>query len=322
MNKVYLHGDLAEKYGTEFRMDCRNAIDAVRGLACQLKGFREELRGGQYFLFREVGYHQFALEPDALMMNMGRSNLHIVPYVEGAANGSGGKGAGKLILGIALIALTWWYPAGWALDATIFATGGLTWGAAMMGLGIGMALGGLSLLIAPQPKMMTNTTQDSHDSHLFSGNINPSGQNFAIPVAYGRIRVASYPVASQIETNQVDIASGAVLDNMWNSLVAGIDPNVSYGNPPVIIQNSAPAIPSDTTTLWFQGSSSPAYQPHKIVSSAWSNTGTYAAGIWTIGSMRVYIQGTATLSGMTVGDMLIGPSTSPQVWTGAQWVPA
>jgi predicted phage tail protein len=87
-------------------------------------------------------------------------------------------------------------------------------GSALAGMGVmtgvGIALGGLSLLLAPTPKLNTGGG-DTNDSFLFGNNVNPSGQNFAIPIGCGRFRVPGLPIASRIETNQILIGANQTL---------------------------------------------------------------------------------------------------------------
>lgn len=322
MNTLVLHGSLSMQFGSQFRLDCRTAREAVHALCIQLKGFKETVRSGAWLVLREMNGTSMSLDMEGLDLPLHESTIHLMPAVEGASTG---KAAGKIILGIGLIALNFIPGVGVALDATIFGTTGLTWLGLATGMGIGLALGGMAMLIAPTPKLTTSTPNDSasNTSRLFGNNVNPSGQNFPVPIAYGRVRIGAFPVASQIQTNEVNIGTGSVLDNGWTG--AGLDGNVDYGNPPVLTLPSAPAIPTDSATLWLNSASN--FQPNSLSTGTnpwtWHSAGaTYAGGIWTLPSgEHIYVSGQATLVGMQVGDLLVGNAIPNQVWTGTQWVP-
>lgn len=202
MNTVVLHGDLTQ-FGTEFRMAVRSPAEAVRALAVQIKGFRDVLTRGVWVVIREMRNGKLALEEHELMIGMENTRIHIMPYVDGGAK----KGAAKIILGIGLIGLT-------------IATGGFG-GAAFAGLslktagvmiGLGLIFSGAALLMSPTPKI---DDAENSQSFLFSGDINPAGQNFAVPITYGLDRVRPIPVATQIATNQISIGSGQTYNNPY-----------------------------------------------------------------------------------------------------------
>jgi predicted phage tail protein len=204
MNEVILHGELGEKYGTSFRLAVRDAAEAFRALDCQLAGFRQDVRSGRFQVVRQMPNDEFALTPEQFRLGMDNCKLHFLPVIEGAANG---KGVEKVLLGAALIATAWFDPFG---SAAFFGTtigsgaGAMTIGSAVTMLGIGLALGGLSLLIAPSPKVTTNQS-----SNIFSGNTGTTGQNIPIPLVYGGpIRVPCRAVATKVVTNEIKVGYG------------------------------------------------------------------------------------------------------------------
>lgn len=207
-SEIILHGGLRERFGESFKMQVRDPVEAYRALACQLQGFSDEIRSGEFNLIREMPNGTLAITEDMLFLGMDNCKLHFIPSVEGAGN----KGAGKLILGIAMIGASLFIPGSAAFLGMSIQTMGIMTGAAL-------ALGGLALMLTPTPKLSTGEGDDK-DSFLFNGNTNPSGQNFAVPLGFGRFRCPSYPVASVLITNQVSSGStGLAPDSKLTAIV-------------------------------------------------------------------------------------------------------
>lgn len=192
MNQIILHGGLRDKFGESFNVDVRDPAEAFRALASQLEGFREMIRKDEFWLVREMPNGNFAIDEDMLFVGMHNTKIHLIPSIEGANKKKGGI---KLVIGIALIGASLFIPGSTMLIGTLAAqTFGILTGAAI-------ALGGLSLLLTPTPKLNTGE-QDNKDSALYSGTLAATGQNLAVPVGFGTFRVKGIPIATQIVTNQ------------------------------------------------------------------------------------------------------------------------
>lgn len=92
-------------------MAVASAAEAVRALCANFPRFEGELvASGE----RGVGYRVLAgrdaLSLDQLHEPSGQQRITIAPVVSGA----GGNGLGQILLGAALIAVSWWNPMGWA----------------------------------------------------------------------------------------------------------------------------------------------------------------------------------------------------------------
>lgn len=207
MNTVLLHGTLARDFGEEFKVDVRDPAEAFRALSSQLEGFREAWRHGEYHIIREMPNGQLALNEDMLFLGMDNCRLHFLPAIEGSSQK--GKGVAKTVLGVAMIAGSFFIP-GVPLIASLTLRG-VT---AMTGLAL--ALGGASLIIAPSAKMSTGTGDDS--SFLFNGEFNPSGQNFAVPIVCGEWRRKGIPIASELITNEYNVAFGDIYEAPYEGI--------------------------------------------------------------------------------------------------------
>ncbi len=205
MNRIELHGDLA-RFGTGFNMDVGSPLEAFHALDMQLPGFRQPFIDGEYVAVREDEFGKFLCDEEMVCFNMYGTTIHFVPLIGGSGHG---KGAIKTILGVALFVGSMFIAPG-ASFLGISHIAGLGLKGAGMLLGATLALGGASLLLAPQLKMSDTTKNDQ--SFLFGGDPKSDGQDFLVPVTYGKDRVKPHVVSSQIITNQIGVGYGGTYD--------------------------------------------------------------------------------------------------------------
>lgn len=199
MATIKLYGNL-KRFGTAIDLAVEDTAEAIRALCCQLVGFRQALQQGYYKV--RIGKHLVttaSLEKDMLYKLNDNAVVHLTPVIKGAKSG----GIFSAVLGVALIGLAFWNPLGWA---TVGGTGLLA-GAAQMPLMLGaaMLLGGISQMLAPQPKMgSVGTEQEKKQSTSFSNLGNLSTQGRPVPLAYGEILTGSLIISQGIETYNVN----------------------------------------------------------------------------------------------------------------------
>lgn len=184
---VRLYGKLGRMFGREFRLAVNSPAEAVRALAAQLPGFEAHFMSAHK---NGVGFAVFAGE-----RNLDKSELHhpsgddvikFAPVLLGA------KGGGWLnvVLGAALIAVSFVIPAGPILSQI---------SAGVMAAGVGMAIGGVVQLLSPTPRGIGATdSPDNRPSHNFQGPVNTSAQGNSVPVLYGRMIVGSAVISAGI----------------------------------------------------------------------------------------------------------------------------
>jgi predicted phage tail protein len=196
--KVYLVGEVGEKFGAEWDMNAPRIRDVFNLIACQRPGFKQYIRDlAQKGVSFTIQQGSDFLEEKELEFNLSSSDTIITLVPAGA------KGIGKIIVGAVILATV-----GWAVAA---ATGGtaagglvgfLTNGAGaattlsmpgmiVMSLGINLVLGGIQEMLMPEPK----TDRAEQDSYLFSGGVNSVREGQVVPVAYGELRVAGRPIS-------------------------------------------------------------------------------------------------------------------------------
>lgn len=195
MNTIYLHGDMAEKFGGPFRLDVSTPAEAIRAIAVQLDGFEEAIRTHNWQIIRGSLEDADTVDEEGLQLALGHQNeMHLIPMIEGA-----NSGGGMIIVGIILI-------------VAAFFTGGTSlaaWGpmATMMGAaGLGLALGGIVAMTTKVPgtskEQMKNAAEDS-SSFMFDGPVNNSKQGVAVPRGYGRMKIGSIVISAGLYAERI-----------------------------------------------------------------------------------------------------------------------
>jgi predicted phage tail protein len=134
----------------------------------------------------------------------GQQDIKIVPVVAGAGV------AGRIILGVALIALAIAVPglgaaAGAKAAATIFGTGFSSMALSVGMLGVSLVLGGVAQLLTPIPKVPqgAGSDNDPRKTYNFSGIQQTSRQGVPVPCVYGLTLVGSVVISAGTDTVQV-----------------------------------------------------------------------------------------------------------------------
>jgi predicted phage tail protein len=196
MAKVRLLGELGKRFGRHHEFDVSSAAEAIRALCANFPNFERELvSSGE----RGVGYKVLAghdeLNLKALHDPSGKAAITIAPVVSGA----GGDGLGQILLGAALIAVSWWNPMGWA------AAGSFLSQATLYSVGTSMMLGGVAQMIAPTPSASAPTEVNKQPSYTFNGAVNTTAQGHPVPVGYGRMIVGSAVISAGIDVDEIAI---------------------------------------------------------------------------------------------------------------------
>jgi hypothetical protein len=135
-----------------------------------------------------VSVGTYDLELEELHHPAGQQEIKIVPVMAGAG------ATGRIIAGIALVAIGLFVPGIGALGVQI-----------LVGVGASLVLGGVAQLLTPTPKVPTgpDTQNDPRKSYSFSGIQNTSRQGVPVPIVYGETIVGSVVISAGIDTVQV-----------------------------------------------------------------------------------------------------------------------
>lgn len=180
MKTIKLHGILGKKFGQFFKLDVQTAREATHAIACQNAEFK-----------------RFMLESDKLGLKfavfLGRKNItendidnvtdsdviHIVPRIIG----SGGSSfnwlqvvAGAVLVGVGAFTFG-------ATTAT---------GAALIGAGIGMFVGGVAGLFMPTVDMSNQDPDGNKANKGFGSAVTTVSQGNPVPILYGEREIGGF----------------------------------------------------------------------------------------------------------------------------------
>ena len=200
MREIRIYGALAKFLKRRvFRAEVATAAEAVRFLVANFPAVEKHMADQHYRV--SLGERDLALEE--IHDPAGRQVIKIVPVVAGAG------AAGRIVLGVALIALSfvsfgagaWAGIGGWGATAAWTAGGSM----AVFGLGATLVLGGVAQLLTPTPSLSTgsDSNSDPRKSYSFSSIQNTSRQGTPVPICYGETIVGSVVISAGIDIAQV-----------------------------------------------------------------------------------------------------------------------
>lgn len=239
LRKVYLEGEIGEKFGREFTIFAETPRDIFKCLEGNFSpDFRtyimECTRKNVGFTF-EVGNKELHEEHELLLtLGMGDVLISTIPA------GSGG-GVGKIFAAVAIGVLMWYAPylmTGVANPGSM-ATGFTTLGEAMAaghslgtvglltaGLAVNLALVGIQQLMAPDPA----TDKSSDESYLFNGSEQNIVEGDPVPVLYGQLKVPGQPISFSVINTTSTFNNGTIFD-VGAALFLGQRSNGGYRPP-------------------------------------------------------------------------------------------
>jgi len=216
MNRIFLYGALKEEFGPEHHYVVRSPREAVRALCVNKPGFSDRIRPMELRLvrMRRNGDIGMALDENDMHVPMSMdTDVHVMPLPAGSKNGTG-----KVVLGIALVAATIFTAGAAAPGMALFGANGALAASTAIGIsygsvavfGLGLALSGLSMMLAPSPQTGDpNENEDKKNSFLFNGPVNVSEQGHPEPLPYGIFRVGSVVISSSLVDEQILVGAGA-----------------------------------------------------------------------------------------------------------------
>ena len=195
LRKVKLYGELADFIGhKELDAVITCTADAIRFLVTNFPKLEAHMNQRYY----KVLVDDYEISEKDIHNPTGKSDINIVPVISGAG------GAGRALLGVALIGVA--FATGGSSLALGFGgfSGGVGISAAIGNLGIALTLIGVSEMLFPLPKPQEFTNEeDPRISFSFSGVQNTSRAGTSHPIAYGEIVTGSVVISAGIDTNQV-----------------------------------------------------------------------------------------------------------------------
>ena len=201
MVTIRLLGEAGRRYGRKFQLAVKTPAEALRALCLQIPGLRQYLleSGEKGIDWRVVTDHAEGLDEDQMLWPLSK-RLVLAPLPAGRG------GVGKIIAGVALVALAIFVLPG-AIAFGSIALGSLA--APAGAIGASLIFGGVADLLTPTPKMpnvkggfggSSSTSGRSQEEQLNSFAFDKSNANTVqgdvVPVLYGERIIGALPVLS------------------------------------------------------------------------------------------------------------------------------
>ena len=197
--KVYLQGELGDKFGNEFSMNVSSFGEAIRCLDANFSGFKKYLidadEKGIGFICEVAG--EPVQDERELLLEYSEGDMIISAIPAGS-----GKGAGKFIAGVVLLFVGFklFGPAMAAMMAGGAPTAAGIAGVLTVSIGINLAMTGIAEMLAPDPSV----DNDQDESYLFQGTGQTLIEGDPVPVLYGKLRVPGRPISLQVRNERLN----------------------------------------------------------------------------------------------------------------------
>lgn len=194
MRTILLLGELGKRFGRRHEIDVRSPAEAIRALSANFPDFAGFVAKSTE---RNVGYRILSGRDDVNLEQLhdpAARRITIAPVIMGAG---GGSPIGQILLGGALIAAS--FIPGLQGIALI---GQMTLAQVAFGIGVSLALGGVSQLISPPPKA-EGPQEQTPPSYVFDGAVNTQAQGQPVPIGYGRMIVGSAVISAGLTVDDI-----------------------------------------------------------------------------------------------------------------------
>ena len=220
--EIKLYGHLKEATGrSSFKAKVSNTAEAVKFLIANFPTLEHEM-ANQYY---RVSVNNIDIDKTELHDPVGIAEIKIVPVITGS-----GRGFGKILLGAALIGLSFLLP-GPAIPfknlqfggGALF-TGGTTIARGLAYIGAALVLSGISDLFTPAVEPEAEDPLSAN----FSNAINTTLATVPIPILYGECITGSVVISAGIDTadgSPTTPASANVVDHRGNTTSVPQDPD-------------------------------------------------------------------------------------------------
>jgi len=201
LRTIRLYGELGKRYGRVHRLYVSSVGEAIRLLCANFPAMKQHLIDSTRSIAGyEVwdGKHNVDGEVKEDFSKSGDMSIKIIPRIIGAGN------AAKIIVGVVLIAASWYAggAAGWAY----LGAAGYGMATAAFYMGASLVLSGVTGLMT---KTAAGTTIDSESnntqSYIFSGIQNTTKQGNPVFVAYGKHLLGSQTISVSLTTSDIAI---------------------------------------------------------------------------------------------------------------------
>ena len=184
LKTIKLYGILGKKFGKLFKLDVVSTREVIRALSAQIPGFEKfMLHAHEHGLGFAVYQDKHNISEYEIDMSTGAAVIKIVPKVIGAG---GDNGVLQVVLGVVLVV------------AGYFTFGATSpYGMALIGAGVGMAIGGITQMLMPTVDTTQDGNQDGNRANKgFGGAVTTVAQGNPVPVLRGRREIGGFIVSA------------------------------------------------------------------------------------------------------------------------------
>lgn len=233
LTTVVLVGSLGRAPGVNhsvWHLDVKSTAEAIRAININTQGALERYLVGPA---RNKGYRialqkrDNVIDPKEVPNRSGRSTIYIMPTIRGR-----NSGVGKIITGVALVALAIVSQQYELLPYAWSAVGTTAWAAAgtlAIGFGTSLILGGITQLLTPTAKGLAGS-QDTNGSTAFQGNASAVVQGGCVPLVYGRALVSPIPISISVSNDDVPITDAGTVGTVITTQLPGGSTQYEAGN--------------------------------------------------------------------------------------------
>ena len=184
LRKLYLEGDMGEKFGKVAEVKAATVREIIQYLDANHDGVKDYLleKDKQKIAFKIKIADQYVLDERELLLPLDKGDIIITPIPVGA------KGAFKAILG-----------------AILTVVGIVTQNPWLTSLGLSLLSQGIAELMAPDPA--TDNDEDQKEGYLFQGSEQSVPEGNPVPVLYGELRVPGQAVSFNLRNSSEGLMS-------------------------------------------------------------------------------------------------------------------
>lgn len=249
--KVYLDGELGEKYGKELTLVADSFADVFRCLEAnypELRQYLIECHEKDIGFLCEIAEKPLTTEEE-LLLSYPEGSMYISPQPMGAKSGFG-----KILAAIAIAALTYATVmtlgtataagAGFSAQLATFGSFGQFLALTALSLSTNLALTGIMQIMAPDPA----TDAQQEESYLFQGSGQTIIEGDPVPILYGKLRVPGRPISFAVQNasqsfSNVNSYSGGITTPLDTSTTG--EPDINQGNAPPVYDDDRLDYPTD-----------------------------------------------------------------------------
>jgi len=197
--KVYLDGELGDKYGKELTLNVNSFAEVFKLLEANYPDVKQYLidchEKGIGFIC-EIAEKPLTAEEE-LLLQYPEGDMYICPHPMGADSG-----ALKILAAIVIVLAVAWIGGYQFLGNSMISFSQAIAATGMAGqfallVAVNLAITGIMQIMAPDPATDTQNQQD--ESYLFQGSGQTILEGDPVPVLYGKLRVPGRPVSFAVE---------------------------------------------------------------------------------------------------------------------------